>query len=128
MSKTFLSIVDKAYRAVSEEQDDTIVWVHHALKGATAEFSLLLKGNAVNYLDCSQETPGITIGSWKQSHPAQMGGDVESLIKKGVDVYFIAEDLEDRGIDRTNIISSAKSISKKDLPGLLAKHDLVFQW
>ena len=47
MKKT-LSIVSSAYRAIVEEQDDTIIWINHAMKGAGAELTVLLKDNAVN--------------------------------------------------------------------------------
>ena len=102
--------------------------MHHTLKGASADVSLLLKGNAVNYLDRKQETPAVTIGDWQQSHPAQMGGDVESLMAKGVNVYFLKEDLEDRGISKDDLIPDAKMLNRSDLVKLFDDHDLVFQW
>ena len=67
-----LNIIESAYRATIEEQDDTIVWLTHALKVAGANLGLLLRGNAVNYAVRAQNAAGLAFGAWRQTHPPRI--------------------------------------------------------
>jgi len=97
VAKKTLNIVESAYRAVMEEQDDTILWLLAAMQGAGAEHTVVLRGNAVNYAVAGQGVPGLKVGEWKQTQAPKMDRDVLDLIeKRKIPVYVVAEDLADR--------------------------------
>jgi len=123
-----LNIVESAYRGTLEEQDDTIVWLTHAMKGAGADLGLLLRSNAVNYAVRGQDASGLRFGSAQQTQPPKLAEDLASLMKKAVDVYVIDEDLGERGIDAQSLIEGLKRIPRRELPGLLARYDQVWHW
>ena len=76
MAKKTLNIIESAYRAVMEEQDDTILWLLAAMQGAGAEHTVVLRGNAVNYAVAGQGAPGLSIGVWKQTQAPRMDNDI----------------------------------------------------
>jgi sulfur transfer complex TusBCD TusB component (DsrH family) len=123
-----LQIVECAYRATIEEQDDTIVWLAHAMKGAGAELSVLLRGNAVNYAVRGQDAAGIAIGAWRQTEPPRLGEDVAALVAKGVDVYLLKEDAETRGLAHAELVPGIRRVTRAGLPALMDAHDGVWQW
>ncbi|HEV8431654.1 MAG TPA: hypothetical protein VGQ41_27390 [Pyrinomonadaceae bacterium] len=129
MAKKTLNIVESAYRAVMEEQDDTILWLLAAMQGAGAEHTVVLRGNAVNYAVASQGVPGLTIGKWKQTQAPKMDRDVLDLIeKRKIPVYVIVEDLADRGIERSELVPGVQLLSRMELPGLFTEFALVTHW
>jgi sulfur relay (sulfurtransferase) DsrF/TusC family protein len=129
MAKKTLNIVESAYRAVMEEQDDTILWLLAAMQGAGAEHSVVLRGNAVNYAVAGQGAPGLTIGAWKQTQAPRMDNDVIDLIKKHkIPVFVIEEDLAARGIGRDELIPDVELLSSKMLPKHMGKYEIVSHW
>ena len=128
MARKILQVVESAYRGTLEEQDDTVVWLTHAMKGQGAELNLLLRGNAVNYAVKGQDASGLAFGEKKQTQPPQIAEQVGSLTGKGIEVYLVQEDLGDRGIEGSQLIDGLTLVSRSDVAKLFDEHDQVFHW
>ena len=128
MAKKILQIVESAYRGTIEEQDDTIVWLTHAMKGAGGDLDLVLRGNAVNYAVKGQDASGLQFGEWKQTQPPRIAEDVAKLTEKGIGVSVVEEDLRRLGIDIGDLVSGPKTISRSEFPKLFAKYDQIWHW
>jgi intracellular sulfur oxidation DsrE/DsrF family protein len=123
-----LSIVESAYRATIEEQDDTIVWLHGAMKAAGADLALLLRGNAVNYLVQRQDAGGLAFGDWRQTQPPRIASDLAALAAKGVDICYVAEDVTERGIERNELINGAQPVARETVAEILGRYERVWYW
>ena len=123
-----LQIVESAYRATLEEQDDTVLWITQAMTGAGGDFSVLLRGNAVNYAIRGQDASGLSFGDWKQTEPPQIANQVSGLVGKGVEVFVVEEDAAERGLGDAEFIEGLARVTRASLPELLARHDQVWHW
>jgi predicted peroxiredoxin len=128
MAKKVLGIVESAYRATVEEQDDTILWLSHMLKNNGLDVTLLLRANAVNYAVRGQDASGLRFGDVELTHPPAIDRDVDALIDKGVPVYYVQEDARERGIPETRLVDGVKPVSRRELPSMLEGYDQVWHW
>jgi len=123
-----LNIVETAYRATLEEQDDTVLWLTHMLKNSGADAAVLLQGNAVNYLARGQDASGLAFGQLRMVRGPELDRDLEKMIDKGIPVFAIEEDIIDRGLAEFDLISGFQRISRRSMPELLDRHDQVWRW
>lgn len=128
MSKKVLNVVETAYRATLEEQDDTVIWLTHALKGAGADLDVLLRGNAVNYAVKGQDASGLMFGERRQTQPPRIDEELMKLVTKGVKVFLVEDDVAERGVQRAELIEGIEPIPRARLPQLLASYDQVWHW
>lgn len=123
-----LQVIDQAFRTLAEEQDDTILWLTQSMRGAGADLTLLLSGHGVYYATQTQRQPALTIAGWQQTEPADIPRDLGSLLRAGVPVYAVKEDLEERGLGQLPVHHGVQTISRQNLGGLYESVDQVWQW
>jgi intracellular sulfur oxidation DsrE/DsrF family protein len=123
-----LNIVETAYRATLEEQDDPVVWILHAMKGAGADHSVVLSGNAVNYAVMAQGVPPLMFGDKVQKHAPRIAEQVAGLVAKGVEVMVVRECLSARGIDKEELMDGLSLVKQAALPKVMSGYDQVWHW
>ena len=128
MAKKQLHIVTNAYRGTLEEQDDTVVWLCHAMRGADADLDVLLEDNAVIYGVRGQEVPRLSFGSRQQRNAVDVPGELERLTAKGVCCFYVEDDARTRGVGHNDLIEGLAPIARADLPQLFDRYDQVHRW
>jgi len=123
-----LNIIETAYRATLEEQDDPVVWIIHAMKGAGADHDVLLRGNAVNYTVMAQGVPPLMFGDRVQKHAPRIAEQVAGLIAKGVQVMVVRECLAARGIGEEELMSGLTMVHQAAVPKMMNGFDQVWHW
>lgn len=123
-----LQIIESAYRATLEEQDDTVLWFTRAILAAGAPVDVLLSGAAVNYAVRGQDASGFAVGAWSQSHPPEPEVEIRKLFQSGARIWVVAEDLMERGIAPETLIAGVEPVGRRGLPALLAEYTTAWKW
>jgi sulfur relay (sulfurtransferase) DsrF/TusC family protein len=123
-----LQMIEPAYRATLEEQDDTVLWFTRAIRAAGAHADVLLLGSAANYAVRDQEASGLAIGEWSQRHPPAIERELSRLLESGARVAAVHEDLAERGIAETSLIPGIEVLGRKALSQHLGAYDRVWKW
>lgn len=123
----YLSIIDSAYRATIEEQDDTAVWFSHAMKNGGADVSILLRGDAVNYAVENQDAKGLRFGARAVKGP-NLARDIKAVVEKKIPLYVVGDDLAQRGIPASQLIAGIEQIPRAGVARLIQAHDRILSW
>lgn len=128
MPRKILQILETAYRCNSEEQDDPIIWIAHAMKGAGATLDVLLRGNSVSYGVRGQDASGLRFGEKRQTQPPRIDDDLARLMGKGVEVYIVEEDAAERGIEPGDLLGGVKTLSRAGIIKLFGGYEQIWYW
>jgi sulfur relay (sulfurtransferase) DsrF/TusC family protein len=123
-----LNIVEAAYRGTLEEQDDTVIWICTAMKGAKADIAVLLRDNAVNYAVSAQDASGLSFGGREQTQPPKIADDLVRLKGQGAKIYVVEDALRERGIEPGELIDGLALISRAGVAQLFQDYDQVWHW
>lgn len=123
-----LQIIEPAFRATLEEQDDTVVWFTRAIRGAGADADVLLVGSAACYAVRGQACPELRIGDWSQQHPPAVAHEIAQLMASGARVMALREDLAERGIGAESMIPGIGMAARGELARLFGNYDRVWKW
>ena len=123
-----LQVIETGYRATLEEQDDTIVWLTHAMKGAGADLDVLIRGNGVAMAVKGQDASGLAFGDRAQKHAPHIADDIAGLVGKGVTVMIVNEDCAERGIKPDDLVGQLQSVSRADISRIFDRYDQIWHW
>lgn len=123
-----LSIVETAFRATLEEQDDAALWCCGALQRAGMTIDILLRGNAVGYVVKGQDATGVRIGKATIEHPRILDHDLRAMKSAGAAVRVVREDLEERGISADEVTTDFELVSRAQLADIIRGYDQVWHW
>lgn len=128
-----LQVLDQAFRTTVEEQDETILWLIQSMLTRSKlnpenKIDLLLSGHAVYYAFQKKPQPALSIGDWTQTQPADISRDITNLLKSGVEIMVVFEDLWERGLELIPLSDQIEIIKRKDLAKIYDRVDQIWHW
>ena len=123
-----LNIVSTPWRATLEEQDDTVVWLTHAMIGAGAEIDVVLTGEAAAYAATNQNAGGLAIGGMPQTQPPNINRDLNSLLEKGRQVFVCHHTMTQLGLHEDQTSPGITPLHSHELAPLMDDYDQIWQW
>jgi predicted peroxiredoxin len=124
---SYLSIIERAYRATIEEQDDVALWFSHAMKSGGAQVAVLLRGDAVAYASKAQSAGGLRFGDLLVKGPS-LARDVTAMIERGIRVFVVPEDAAARGIRGVDMVPGVEVARRGALAKIITEFDCVIRW
>lgn len=124
----YLSVVDGAYRASMEEQDDAALWFTGAVKTGGLDCDILLTGNAVNYAVKNHKSGALDFGGGHVEHQMNPKTDLERMASNGVKLFLVKEDVDERGIEPGELMPGIEGISRSGLTELIDQYDGIWHW
>ena len=123
-----LNIISSGYRATLEEQDDTVLWITQAMSRAGADFDVLLRSSAANYVVEGQAVLPMAIGGRAQRNAPDVHGQVCDLAERGVGIFVLEEDLGAYGLREASLLDRTTVLRTSELPELISRYDAVWHW
>ena len=109
----YLSVVESAYRATIEEQDDTGVWFTHAIQGRRApRWRCSCAGDGVSYAQRGQDAGGLRFGTREVRIPPELDRDLEAMMARGTPVFVVEEDRRRRGIPEASLLPGLDRVAR----------------
>ena len=79
-------------------------------------------------LSRAARVPPVKIGSSGINHPARPNEDINKLHAKGVTMFAVRDDLEERGIHSANCIGEVQMIQRTDVALLMDDYQQIWHW
>src|SRR5918992_4997948 len=127
MAKKILSVLSHTEYGNLEDSDIGLFASAFA-PVAGARMTILLAEDAVNYGVRGQEGTGIKIAGAPVQPGFLIETDVQAVQQANIPVYAVREDLEDRGLQPTDLVPGLKLVSRREYGKFVDQFDVVWNW